>query len=215
MKTRKRAVTIAVLVLMGIALVTLPSVAAKGRSAGRGMRGGMGMGPAFTQEQLDKIEKIHDKYADQRAELTNRLKVLRLEGKDLVEADSPDFNAIESKIEEISKVKLDLVKLRLTIHKEIRPLLDDDQKTLFDRGIGRLLGGWGGMDHGRMGHMDGRGMSGGRCMMGGPGMRGGHAAMGGPGMMGGGCMMGGPGMGGSDELPPWCPRADTDDDSDE
>jgi hypothetical protein len=182
----------------------------------------MGMGPAFTQEQLDKIEKIHDKYADQRAEFTNRLKVLRLEGKDLVEADQPDFNAIESKIEEISKVELQLVKLRLTIHKEIRPLLDDDQKTLFDRGIGRLLQGWGGRGHGRMGGMHGRGMMGGthgcgmmggQGMMGCCGMMGGPGRMGGPGMMGGQGMMHGQGMGAPGQMP-WCPRADSDDKDD-
>lgn len=197
MKSRKHIVTVAVLAVVGIALIALPAGATPGRG-GRGMGGCMGMGPAFTDEQLEQIEKIHDRYDDERAELTNRLKVLMLEKREALEADSPDFDAVERNMEEIADVRLELAKLRLRIHKEIRPLLDDDQKVLFDRGFRGAARGPGAMAGGP-GHpgMMGRGcrMMGG-CGMGRPGMMG---APGGPGMMGGG--MGGPGMMGGPGAP--------------
>lgn len=213
MKSKKRIITIVVLALAGVALIALPTAAFRGHAGGMGMGKGMGMGPAFTDEQLEKIEKIHDGYNDERAELTNRLKVIMLEAHDAVADDTPDFDAIERRIDEMMEVKGDLAKLRLRIHKEIRPLLDDDQKVLFDRGLGRVL-------HGGMGG----GMGGGRAchpgMMGRGGMRGGMRGDvpggGRPGMMGrggmGGGMPGHAGMGGGAgyQMMPWCPFADTD-----
>jgi Spy/CpxP family protein refolding chaperone len=155
MRSKKRVITVVVLALAGVALIALPVAAQRGRAGGMGME--RGMGPAFTDEQMEKIEKIHDRYNDERAQLTNRLKVIMLEAHDAVTDDTPDFNAIERSIDEMTEVKGELVKLRLRIHKEIRPLLDDDQKVLFDRGLARML--HGGMAGDRAGHpgMLGRG----------------------------------------------------------
>ncbi len=209
MKGKKKLVMIMVLSLIGLSLVTVPAMAMRGRAAGRCTPGmGRGMGPAFTEEQQEQVKKIHEKYADSRAELTNRLKVIALEADEAIGDGEPDYDAIENRIEETSKIKVELAKLRLRIHKEIRPLLDDDQKVLFDHGLrGGMRGGRGGHP-GMMGRRSmGGGMMGGR-MMGGPG---GH-----PGMMGhpgtGGGMMGDPGagprMGGQFQMHPWCPFAD-------
>jgi len=216
MRSKKRVITVVVLALAGVALIALPTAAFRGHAGGMGQgKGtGMGMGPTFTDEQMEKIEKIHDKYNDERAELTNRLKVIMLEAHDAVAEDTPDFDAIERRIDEMMEVKGDLAKLRLRIHKEIRPLLDDDQKVLFDRGLGRMLRG--GMGGGRGCHpgMMGRGGKGDGVR---GGMRGGmHGGMGGGmgggmhGGMGGG-MPGRAGMGGAGhQMMPWCPFADTD-----
>ncbi len=207
MKSKKRVITVVVLALAGVALIALPTAAFRGRAGG--MEKGMGMGPAFTDEQMEKIEKIHDSYNDERAELTNRLKVIMLEAHDAVADDTPDFDAIERRIDEMMEVKGDLAKLRLRIHKDIRPLLDDDQKVLFDRGLGRML--HGGMAGGRAGHP---GMMGRGGMRG--GMRGGRGGPGGghPGMRGGmgGGMPGHAGMGGGAgyQMMPWSAFADTD-----
>ncbi len=217
MRSKKRVITVVVLALAGVALIALPTAAFRGHAGGMGQgKGtGMGMGPTFTDEQMEKIEKIHDGYNDERAELTNRLKVIMLEAHDAVAEDTPDFDAIERRIDEMVEVKGDLAKLRLKIHKEIRPLLDDDQKVLFDRGLGRMLHGGmgGGMGGGRACHpgMMGRGgmRDGMRDGMRG-GMRGGmHGGM--SGGMGGG-MPGRAGMGGgmAYQMMPWCPFADTD-----
>lgn len=187
---RSKVVLTAMIVLLAAAVVAAPALARRGGA--RGDRRGGWMMPQLTTEQQEKVEAIQEKYNDQRAELTNRAKVLALELEDMVGSDEPDFNGIESKLGDISKVRLDLLKLRLRIHKEVRPLLNDDQRKLFDQGLARIVG-RGGM----MGH---RGMSG-MCPMGGPGaqmgqrMMMGQCPMGGP--MGGQGMMGrgmGPGM---------------------
>ncbi|MFH1689468.1 MAG: hypothetical protein ABIE42_04435 [Candidatus Eisenbacteria bacterium] len=205
MKSKKRKlITIVVLALVAVALIAVPAVAMRGR-AGGGHRGmGRGMGPAFTAEQQEQIEKIQDNYNDDRAELTNRLKVIMLEARDVEDDAAPDYGAIENTIEEVSAIKVKLAKLRLQIHKEIRPLLDDDQKVLFDRGLGGLL-------HGGMGGQGHPGMMGRRGGMGGGGMMGRGGAKGGPGSaMGARSAMGGPGMGGGTpgQMTPWCPFAD-------
>ena len=203
MRSKKRVITVVVLALAGVALIALPTAAFRGHAGGMGQGKGTGMGPTFTDEQMEKIEKIHDGYNDERAELTNRLKVIMLEAHDAVAEDTPDFDAIERRIDEMTEVKGDLAKLRLRIHKEIRPLLDDDQKVLFDRGLGRML--HGGMAGGRDGHPGMMGRGGMRDGMRG-GMRGGTR-----GGMGGG-MPGHAGMGGGAgyQMMPWYPFADTD-----
>ena len=188
---RSKVVLTAMIVLLAAAAVTTPALARRGGARGDRPRVGMMM-PELTTEQQEKVEAIQEKYNDQRAELTNRAKVLALELEDMVGSDEPDFNGIESKIEDISKVRLDLLKLRLRIHKEVRPLLNEDQRKLFDQGLARIVG--------RGGMMGQWGMSG-TCPMGGPGaqrgqrMMMGQCPMGGP--MGGQGMMGrgmGPGM---------------------
>jgi Spy/CpxP family protein refolding chaperone len=204
MKSNKRVATIALVSLLGIALIATPVLARRGDGSGRGAgRAARGRGPAFTEEQLERIEAIHESHSDERAKLTNRIKVIHVEMQDLLESDSPDLDALEDKLEEASDVRLELQKLRLRIHKEIRPLLDDDQKVLFDRGLGRLvgrMGGRGGFDGragrmGRSGAMMGRGMRG--CMSAEGTAAGPRGMMGGPG--------GFPGQGG-----PFCPFAETD-----
>jgi Spy/CpxP family protein refolding chaperone len=213
MRSKKRLVTIAVLALTGVALIAVPAVAMRGRMGG-GQRGmGRGMGPAFTDEQLEQIEKIHDKYNDERAELTNRLKVIMVEAREADTDGEPDYNAIERNIEEVADIRVQLAKLRLQIHREIRPLLDDDQKVLFDRGLaGVLHGGRGGLGGGHPGMMGRRGGMGHGGTMGRGGAMGRGGMKGGPGCgpgMGGG-MPGQPGMGRGmgQGVNPWCPFAD-------
>ncbi|MBN2565389.1 MAG: hypothetical protein JXB46_06730 [Candidatus Eisenbacteria bacterium] len=217
MKRSKRVAIIAVLMFAGIALLAVPAMGRRGGSGGWDRGSGRGIGPAFTQDQLDKIEKIHEKYADQRAELSNRLKAIMVDAQDKRDGGEPDFNAIEKTMTEVSDIRLKLAKLHLNIQKEIRPLLDDDQKVLFDRGLGRMMGGdmWarGGRAGGMMGAgRDGRTM-GGMCPTGRGGM--GHGMQGHPGMgtgMGRGMGMG---PGGGQMNAPWCPFADDDGEDDD
>jgi Spy/CpxP family protein refolding chaperone len=182
--TRRKLVTISIVAIVALALFATTAVAQRG---GRGDRMGrmQGGGPIFTEEQREEIQEIHKKYDEERVELANRVRVLHMEMAELMSADEPDFDAIETKIEDVHAVKLELAKMRLRIHKEIRPLLSEDQRALFDRGFGMM--GHRGMASdargGRAGgrHMDGRGMRG-QCMSG-PGM--GRQPMGwnaGPGM---------------------------------
>ncbi len=166
---RTKFVIMGVLAVALVAAVAMPAAARMGGAgrSGRGMGPGAFMGPQFTEEQQQQIQKIQDKYDAKRVELSNRLGVLRTEMKDLLSADGePDFKAIEKKMEDMSAVRLELSKLRLRIHQDIRPLLTDDQKKLFDRGLGfrmmrDMADGRGLMRGGAMG---GRGMPCGKMM---------------------------------------------------
>jgi len=177
---RRSKVILAVLIaLFAVSVVAVPALAR--REGGRRAHARGGMMPQFTAEQQERIKAIHEKYNDERAELTNRAKVLRLELGEMVGNGDPDFDGIEDKLEEISRVRLDLTKLRLRIHKEIRPLLDEDQRTLFDHGLARLVGRGGrGGQCGTTGRGPGRGMHPrvGMCPMTGDGPMGGRPGMG-------------------------------------
>jgi len=209
MRSKKRKITqVAVLALAGLTLMAAPAAAMRGR-AGGGHRGmGRGMGPAFTEAQQEQIKKIHDKYSDERAELTNRLKVIMVEAHDIDAGSAPDYGDIENNIEEVANIKVKLAKLKLQIHKEVRPLLDDDQRVLFDRNLGGMLhGGMGGSGHpGMMGRSGGM-----RCgeMMGRGGVMGCKGAKGGSGMggMSGHPRMMGRAMSNAGTMP-WCPFTD-------
>jgi Spy/CpxP family protein refolding chaperone len=139
---KKRTLVLASLVLLaGALMIATPAIAQRGQGmAGRAMGRGGWFGFGLTSDQQEQVQKIQDKYNDNRVNLENRLKALRVEMGDLLKADTPDFGAIEKKLTEISGVRLDLAKLRLRIHQDIRPLLNDDQKVLFDRGLGRRVG---------------------------------------------------------------------------
>jgi Spy/CpxP family protein refolding chaperone len=176
---RSKVILIALIALVAVAAVVTPAVARRGEGRRAHPRGGLM--PELTAEQQERIKAIHEKYDDERAELANRAKVLRLELGEVVEDGEPDFDAIEEKLEEIAEVRLGLTKLRLRIHKEVRPLLDEDQRTLFDRGLARLVGRGGRDGHcGMMGRGAGRGMHqrGGTCPMMGDGPMGRRPGMG-------------------------------------
>jgi Spy/CpxP family protein refolding chaperone len=188
-KTMKRSkvILVVLIALFAVSMIVTPALARRGDGRRGHSRGGLM--PQFTAEQQEQIEAIHEKFNDECAELTNRAKVLALELKDLVSDGEPDFDGIEGKLEEMSRVRLDLMKLRIRIHKEVRPLLDEDQRTLFDQGLARLVGhgGAGGRGGGMMGRGAGRGMRPGmgqHPMMGqgpvGCPFGGGHGPMGGP-----------------------------------
>lgn len=112
-----------------------------------GSEQGQAMAPRvqFTAEQQEQITKIHEKYNDERVEKHNRLAVLATELGDIMKADEPDFGKIERKMEEMSGVRLELQKIQLRQHKEVRGLLDDDQRTLFDRSFAARMGRFGRM----------------------------------------------------------------------
>ncbi len=209
--TRKKILIAVVLTIAVAGLIAAPAIAQRVVEkrmcvvdGGHGMGHGKGMQPEFTAEQKEQIGTIKAKYEEERVALANRMKAMHIEAKDILEKDPPDFKAIEKKIDEFSKVHTDQAKLRLRQHQEIRALLDDDQKTIFDAGFARKIHGLlgGGRGHG-MGRGGCDGMMGGRmgCDMGGGKMGGkmGCGMMGGR-MMGGkmGCdmggMMGAPGM---------------------
>ncbi len=94
---------------------------------------GMGFIPDLTPEQSKQIEQLRTRHIRKvdllRAEIGEkeaRMTTLRL-------ADEPDAKAIDKTIDEISKLRGDIMKEREAHRREIRALLTDAQKAVFDR----------------------------------------------------------------------------------
>ncbi len=88
--------------------------------------------PNLTEEQQQKITKlqtgmmkemqgIHDQLAEKHAHL-----------KTLSHAEKPDQNAINKTIDEISDLQAQMMKKRFSHRQEIRNILTDEQKVVFD-----------------------------------------------------------------------------------
>jgi Spy/CpxP family protein refolding chaperone len=93
---------------------------------------GSGRGMKFTDEQKAKIKDIHMASYKEIKALKNQMGELKAKQKTLTTADKPDMNAINANIDEISKVQNKLMKIKASSYQQIRALLTDEQKMIFD-----------------------------------------------------------------------------------
>ncbi len=149
--------------LISVIMISMNSgtVTAQRPENGKGLGPGPGPGkgecmaiPDLTEEQQTAIEQLRIKHFRKveliRAEIGEkeaRLVTLRL-------AEKEDVKAIDNTIDEISKLRGDLMKLREAHQREIKALLNDSQKTYFDAKKGR---GQKGNGYGHRGWNDGEG----------------------------------------------------------
>ena len=87
---RSKVILVVLIALLAVAAAAAPVLAR--REGGRRAHPRGGMMPEFTAEQQEQIEVIHERYNDERAELTNRAKVLHLELGEFVGDGEPDFD---------------------------------------------------------------------------------------------------------------------------
>lgn len=92
-------------------------------------------GPQFenglTEEQNKAIKEIRLKSAKEAKPLKFKLKELKARYQTLINEDSPNLNAINANIDEMSKVKNQLAKIKAKTRVEIFSKLTDEQKLLF------------------------------------------------------------------------------------
>jgi len=88
--------------------------------------------PNLTDEQNAKIKDLHLSHYKETLPLRNQLGELKAKQHTLVTADKPDMKAIDSNIDEITKLMNQLMKSRAAYHQQIRALLTDEQKIWFD-----------------------------------------------------------------------------------
>ena len=143
--------------IAGLAMIIFSSTDLLAQRPGRGFRGGYGPGggqemqrpmrdhwaediPGLTDEQKTSIEKLrtaHFRKAELlRAEIGEkqaRLRTLRL-------AEKQDEQAIDKAIDEISKLRGDIMKEREAHRRGIKALLNEEQKTWYDNNCGRGYG---------------------------------------------------------------------------
>jgi Spy/CpxP family protein refolding chaperone len=130
---------------MALLLVVVMAGVSMARRAGQGHMGGRAdCGPAdcqrgpgierfLTTEQMEKVGKVRGKYHDQRAEIFTKMATLRGEMRDLLSQPEPDFGKVGERIDAMSDLRARLARMRLEQHKEIRGLLTDEQRAIFDR----------------------------------------------------------------------------------
>ncbi|NQT96170.1 MAG: Spy/CpxP family protein refolding chaperone [Candidatus Marinimicrobia bacterium] len=136
-------------------LVLMTGLSAQGRG---------GFGPGFgwnddlnlTTEQIKQIDGFRTDFRKNQIDVRADMQKLRLELKELMQVDDPNQKAIDSQLKKIQDKELALEKLRVAHQLEVRAILTDDQKVLFDqhsfgKGMGRHHKG------NRGGDRDGRG----------------------------------------------------------
>ncbi|NQU27876.1 MAG: Spy/CpxP family protein refolding chaperone [Candidatus Marinimicrobia bacterium] len=132
-------------------LILITSVFGQGRG-GFGRELGWNDDLNLTSEQIKKIDSYRTDFRKEQIDLRADIQKMRLDLQDLLRTDEPNQKAINNQLEKIQAKELAMEKLRVEHHLQVRELLTDEQKTLFDqhslnRGMGR---------HGK-GRMDGRG----------------------------------------------------------
>lgn len=113
---------------------------------GRNMPGQAWM-QSLTEEQREQIKTLRLQTHEQALGLENQLKEKRARLQTLSTGDQINAKAAHSIIEEISVMEADLEKLRWNTRMEIRTLLTDEQKVIFDSFHSRQN------DRGRQGQM--------------------------------------------------------------
>ena len=148
MKTRLSKI-LSVLMLTGL-IFSIPALAQKGPgNCPNPQQGGCCKNmPGMTEDQQKKIDALQLKHMKTVTEYKNQIALKKAELRILESSDKPDKAAVDKKIDEIMTMKGQSAKSQAALHMEIRALLTDEQKVLFDahRGKGPGPGGCQGND---------------------------------------------------------------------
>ena len=87
----------------------------------------------LTKEQSESIKKFQFNLAQAKFPLENNLREKEARLQTVSTVKIPDMKAIEKQIDEIGAVKVQLAKLQATHDQEIRKVLDDEQRLIFDK----------------------------------------------------------------------------------
>lgn len=100
---------------------------------------GPGMGLSWndelnlTTDQIKQIEQFRNEFLKEQIDLRAAMQKMRIDLQELLRADDPDQKAINSLLDEIQDKELTMNKLRVAHHLQVRELLTDEQKALFDQ----------------------------------------------------------------------------------
>lgn len=93
--------------------------------------------PNLTEDQQKKIETLRSKHLKESMLIKNNMKVKQAELRVLQTADKVDMTAINAKIDEISGLRMQLMKNGAAHKQEIRKILTDEQRVYFDAHAGQ------------------------------------------------------------------------------
>ncbi|MFT4834598.1 MAG: Spy/CpxP family protein refolding chaperone [Marinoscillum sp.] len=132
--------------LLIIAMLSLPALA---QPQGNGPHQGGQMSPSMSQgernpeammaqklglssEQMDQMKAIKLNNQKEMLPLKNTLGEKEAKLKSLQTAPNADMKAINSQLDEIGALKIKMAKVKASGHQEVRKLLSDDQRIMFD-----------------------------------------------------------------------------------
>jgi len=103
----------------------------------------------LTPQQVEQIQKLRTASQTKAIDLRADLQKLRLELHGHMQADKPNKRTIDATLDKIAAQQAALEKLRVGHHLEVRALLTDEQKQIFDARPFGCGGGKGYRGHGR------------------------------------------------------------------
>ncbi len=86
----------------------------------------------LTSQQVEQIQKSRTAFETEAIDLRADMQKLQLELRGQMRADKPNQKAIDATIDKIAAKQAALQKLRVGHHLEVRALLTDEQKQIFD-----------------------------------------------------------------------------------
>jgi len=162
---KKNILSRSLLIIMMIAAMSMSAtVWAQGHGAGRG-HGKPGakkgnpemhmkmMLPDLSDEQVAKIKTLRIEMMKQITPLKAQMKEKMAHLNTLSIAEKPDMKAINSTIDEIGDLRVQMMKIHAKFRQDVRALLTAEQRVMFDSKAGSMMG------HGKKGHHgSGKGM---------------------------------------------------------
>lgn len=133
---------IAALMMAGASEMMAQPGAGKGNctSESQGLRQGDCNIPGITDEQKNKILQLRLSHQKEMLALRNKLNELQAHEQTLATMDNPDMNAINTNIDEMTRVQNKIMKARAAHRNQVRNLLNDEQKVWFDSNRGKERG---------------------------------------------------------------------------
>ncbi len=96
--------------------------------------------PDLTDTQKDKIGELRTEHLKATLPIKNEMAEKRAELRSLQTAENVDTDAVNKKIEAIGALHIKMMKKRAAHHQEIRNLLTEEQRVIFDSRFGRHKG---------------------------------------------------------------------------
>ena len=160
---KKNILSSSLIIIMMIAAMSMTTtVFAQGRGNGQGMKKGNHMGqmmskiPDLSKEQMQKIKSLRTELMKQITPMKAELQELKAHLRTLSIAEKVDLEMIDKTIDKIGSLQTKMMKIRAKFRQEIRSVLNDEQRVVFDSMSGNMMGG----------HMGHHGSNKGNCQRG-------------------------------------------------
>ncbi|KPL14891.1 hypothetical protein AMJ74_02565 [candidate division WOR_3 bacterium SM1_77] len=126
----------ALLLFAGSAFTQPPGMHEEGQGR-KGMHGcemssHKGMIPGLSQEQQEQIKTLRTEYMKTVQPLRNQIGEKKARLRTLTTSDKVNMSQVNKVIEDIGKIKTEMMKLREQHRQEVRKMLNDEQRVFFD-----------------------------------------------------------------------------------